>query len=194
MTGPLSPGTLVRVAAPLRPSGKVEHGERLHDARSAGEWFDAGASVLVLRADGFGLLVGPTDADPSAVRPRPSEVVDGAGSPTSATAIEGEGTSRAELYLVGLIAFVALGTGIGAVALMLAIGALRSIDVLISLPLFLCGGAAGGAGIYHVGLGLGAIASICRRAGAPKGLTLGGLALIVAAILGIAVAAGFGRS
>ena len=53
----VAPGTVGRTISPLRPSGKVDIGGVNHEARSAGEWVDAGRPVIVVRTDAFNLVV-----------------------------------------------------------------------------------------------------------------------------------------
>lgn len=141
-----APGTIVRAATPLRPTGKVDHGGRHHQARSEGEWFGPGDRVAVLRRDANGLVVGPPDRTPTiaaAPAPEPSPPVE----PTTTTPTRSD---RADRYLAGLIAFAALGTFVGALTLMGVAFAVRPRRLLALLPVGLCGGAGGGVLFYHL--------------------------------------------
>lgn len=50
-------GSLGQTVADLRPSGKVDILGSTFEARSEGQWIDAGRPVVVLRFDAFGLVV-----------------------------------------------------------------------------------------------------------------------------------------
>jgi membrane-bound serine protease (ClpP class) len=62
-------GTLVGARAvvthDLRPSGKVRIGTRRHDAKSSHGFIAKGAAVVVVRREGFDLIVAPADDEAS---------------------------------------------------------------------------------------------------------------------------------
>ena len=163
-----APGTIVRAATALRPTGKVDHEGRHHQARSEGEWFGPGDPVAVLRRDGNGLVVGPPDRAPTiAAAPAPEPPMPAEPTPTpTPTPTALTASDRADRYLAGLIAFAALGTFVGALTLMGVAFAVRPRRLLALLPVGLCGGAGGGVLFYHLLL---AGWAVVRRLIRPRG-------------------------
>ncbi|RUL81397.1 NfeD family protein [Tautonia sociabilis] len=154
----LPAGSTARTATPLRPSGKVSIDGALVHARAEGEWFDAGQEVAILRADAFGLVVGRPGTTSLSAGSRPGGRPSPSGEEDEGARAISEGASTAgERYFVGLMAFAALGTFLGGVAVLAMALVLPPLEVFRAVPAFLVGGPAVGLGLFHLALLIGRV-------------------------------------